>query len=230
MTSDAFWFEQHHDDVPDGNEWLSPPEAARLRALRIPKRAADWRLGRWTAKRALAQRLSLGDAHQALATIEIVAAASGAPVAFVGGRVSGSTISITHTHNRAACAIASSNAMMGCDLEWIEARSSSFIADYFTAGEQRAFASAAPVDGPLLATLFWSAKESALKALREGLRLDTREVEVTHVGCPAPWSHWSPLEVTLANGRVLQGWWRGDGEFVRTIVSNPGCSTPMQGR
>jgi hypothetical protein len=37
----------------------------------------------------------------------------------------------------------------------------------------------APHERAVLATLIWSAEEAALPALREGLRLDTREVEVT---------------------------------------------------
>ena len=41
-------------DVPEDNDWLSADERARLNQMRIPKCGADWRLGRWTAKRALA--------------------------------------------------------------------------------------------------------------------------------------------------------------------------------
>jgi len=226
MKSEAFWFEQHHDDVPHGNEWLSPPEAARLDTLRIPKRAADWRLGRWTAKRALAQRLSLGDAHSALATIEIIAADSGAPVAFIGGQPSCTTISITHTHGRAACIVAAGATMLGCDMEFIEARSPSFIADYFTPEEQDAVLSAPAADRDLLTTLIWSAKESAMKAVGEGLRLDTRSVCVTRFGCPSPWSLWAPLAVRASGGRVFEGWWRADDKFVRTVLSDSDMRAP----
>jgi hypothetical protein len=35
--------------------WLSPSEAARLNTMRFPEWRSDWKLGRWTAKNALAQ-------------------------------------------------------------------------------------------------------------------------------------------------------------------------------
>jgi 4'-phosphopantetheinyl transferase len=64
----------------------------------------------------------------------------------------------------------------------IELRSDAFVADYFTAEEQPLVARASsPVDGLRLLAPVSSGKESALKALREGLRLDTRCVIVMPV-------------------------------------------------
>jgi 4'-phosphopantetheinyl transferase len=51
---DVYWLDQTQADVPAGDEWLCAREAACLARLRFAKRRADWRLGRWTAKRALA--------------------------------------------------------------------------------------------------------------------------------------------------------------------------------
>jgi 4'-phosphopantetheinyl transferase len=224
---EVFWFEQNSDDLPATDDWLSMQELACLRAFRFQKRAADWRLGRWTAKRALALCLSLASGADALASIEIVPAATGAPTALLAGKPSGWNISLTHTHGRAACALTRRHIALGCDLEKVEPRSDAFLADYFTPDEQKVFADASPRDRDLLATLFWSAKESAAKALQEGLRLDTRTLSVLRVGCPAPWSHWAPLTVAAAAGRTFHGWWRADGEYVATVASDPSCSLPI---
>ena len=82
---DVYWLERRQSDVPEDNHWLNASEAACLNALRFPKRCADWRLGRWTAKRALSVYLKAPGDPQSLADIEIRAAASGAPEAFVRG-------------------------------------------------------------------------------------------------------------------------------------------------
>ena len=48
----VYWLEQTEANVPEDNTWLSPREVAFADRLRFAKRRADWRLGRWTAKRA----------------------------------------------------------------------------------------------------------------------------------------------------------------------------------
>ena len=53
------WLEQTEADLPAANDWLSAGERLRLDGMRFAKRHADWRLGRWTAKRALAAYLNL---------------------------------------------------------------------------------------------------------------------------------------------------------------------------
>ena len=51
------WLTRSLADVPVGRRWLSEPRAARsLAGLRTAKRRADWRLGRWAAKAAVAAR------------------------------------------------------------------------------------------------------------------------------------------------------------------------------
>ena len=213
-----FWLEQTMSDVPVTDDWLTPAEQEKFRAFRVPKRASDWRLGRWTAKRALA-RSHAGDV--ALSAIEIIPAASGAPQAFVQGKRPAWSISISHSNGRAACAAARGAVPLGCDVERIEARNDAFLADYFTPEEQNVITDSAAADRSLLHTLFWSAKESAMKAVGEGLRLDTRSVSVTRVGCPSPWSLWTPLAVRTAGGAIFEGWWRADHDFVRTVISRP---------
>ncbi len=79
---DIYWMEQTESDVPSENQWLSSREATCLSRMRFLKRRTDWRLGRWTAKHALASRLNLVPDINALAMMEILAAPSGAPEVF----------------------------------------------------------------------------------------------------------------------------------------------------
>src|SRR5271165_470275 len=221
---DVYWLEQAEGDVPAENDWLSASEAVRLNAMRFAKRRADWRLGRWTAKRAVAAYLDVPGHSQALANIEIRPAASGAPEVFVLKTAAPATISLSHRDGTALCAVAPSGTALGCDLELIETRSDGFVADYFTAEEQALVARVSSEDRPRLLALLWSAKESALKALHEGLRLDTRSLTVslpegsatpkpdeeTHAANPASalgqcCSAWRPLEVRCTRGEVFRG-------------------------
>src|SRR5271165_6257725 len=178
---DVYWLEQAESDVPVEDHWLSAGEAARLEALHIAKRRADWRLGRWAAKRAVAAYLDVPRHLQALANIEIRPAQSGAPEVFILDTPAPASISLSHRDGTALCAVAPSGVALGCDLELVEPRSDAFIADYFTAEEQALVARMSLEDRPRLLALLWSAKESALKALGAGLRLDTRSVVVTVV-------------------------------------------------
>ena len=85
--------------------------------MRFAKRRDDWRLGRWTAKRALAAYLNLPSNPQTLADIEIRPAPSGAPEVFVANKPAAVTISLSHRGGVAACAVAPSGMELGCDLE-----------------------------------------------------------------------------------------------------------------
>jgi 4'-phosphopantetheinyl transferase len=179
---DVYWLEQTEADVPQRSDWLSASEAARLNDMRFAKRRADWRLGRWTAKRAVAVCLNVPAHPQGLAEMEIRPAPSGAPEVFFANKSAPVTISLSHRAGTAVCAVALSGAALGCDLELIEPRSDGFVADYFTTEEQALVARAFAADRPRLCALLWSGKESALKALRAGLRLDTRCVSVEAFG------------------------------------------------
>ncbi len=243
---DVYWLEQSEADVPADNQWFSASEVERLNAMRFPKRRADWRLGRWTTKRALSFYLKeLGD-HQALSNIEIRPAASGAPEVFIADRPAAAAISLSHCNGTALCAIAHFGTALGCDLEIVEPRSDAFVADYFTAEEQALVAQASAAGRSCLVTLLWSAKESALKALHQGLRLDTRSVTVSmpeDITAPEPdeepraanpsadlehcCSVWRPLAVRCANGEVFRGWWQHTGNLMRTLVAAPAPSSPI---
>jgi 4'-phosphopantetheinyl transferase len=243
---DVYWLEQSEADVPAAGDWLNESEVLRLSSLSIPKRRSDWRLGRWTAKCAVAATLNLPDHKLALKDIHIGAASSGEPEVTLPDRTLAVTISISHRAGTAVCAVGLGGAALGCDLEAIEPRSDAFIADYFTPLEQELIAQIGAADRYLLITLIWSAKESALKALHVGLRADTRSVEVSfgrnwpmpaddfsrrtpdvfsvdasqHVG------DWLPLIVTHTNGQCFSGWWQIAGRLVRTLATAQASSAP----
>jgi 4'-phosphopantetheinyl transferase len=225
---DVFWLEQSAADVPEHDDWLGANEARVLNGMRFAKRRADWRLGRWTAKRGLAAYLNVpGDAH-ALSAIEITSEPSGAPQAIFANKPAAVTISLSHRAGRAICAIAPSGAVLGCDLEMIEPRSDAFATDYFTAEEQALVARAPAADRYRLLALLWSAKESALKALRVGLRLDTRCVIVS-LACELSREGddgWHPLEARYED-RTFHGWWHNQGNFLRTVVGTPAPVEPI---
>jgi hypothetical protein len=75
--------------------------------------------------------------------------------------------------------------------------------------------------------VLWSAKESALKALGEGLRLDTRSVSV-RLGEYRRGDGWRPLQVDGDGGGTFHGWWSMAGDLVRTIVSSPAPGLPVR--
>jgi 4'-phosphopantetheinyl transferase len=222
----VYWSSQLESDVPPDNNWLSTDELPRLNALHVPKRRADWRLGRWTAKRAAACYLNLPLDHRALATIKIVPASSGAPEVRIDHTPAPVTISLSHRDGTAACVVAQRGVQLGCDLEKIEPRSDTFIADYFTDEEQKLIAHTLPANRAEIVTLLWSAKESTLKALREGLRLDTRTVVVTPEASLAC-NGWSALRVSCLNGRFFHGWWQCSGDILRTLVAHPSPEPPI---
>ena len=224
---DTYWLEQTGADVPVEDGWLSPGEAAHLSGMRFSKRRAEWRLGRWTAKQAVSAYLKLSDCPEALSAIEIRPAANGAPLAFLGYRPAPVTISLSHRSDRAACAIAPAGIALGCDLELIETRSKAFLADYFTVDEQHSVTQAPEADRARLLTLLWSAKESALKALGEGLRLDTRCVIVSPARDAGAPSDWRSLRVRYTGGRTFHGWWRNSGDLVRVLVADPPPGPPV---
>jgi len=221
-TIDVYWLEQATVDLPADNDWLSPSEALRMNGMRFAKRRADWRLGRWTAKRALAVCLNLPLDRDALASIEIRPAPSGAPEVFLANTPAGATISLSHRAGTAVCAVALSGAALGCDLEIIEPHTDAFVADYFTTEEQGLVARASAADRLRLVALLWSGKESMLKALHAGLRLDTRCVmvgPVDEVAAECAANTWRPLRVSDANGEIFHGWWQHTGNLLRTMVA-----------
>lgn len=232
---DISWLEQFEADVPIGNQWLSPREKCCLDGMRFAKRRTDWRLGRWTAKHAVAACLNLPTDITGLTDIEVLAAPSGAPQIFLKNLPADVAVSVSHREATALCTVALAGTSFGCDLETIEPRSDAFIADYCTREEQALIALTPLGHRDLLVSLIWSAKESALKALHVGLRMDTRCVSVRPTDWllepgPKKWGElcaerptsnpegWQPLCVHCSSGPIYSGWWRFQDHLVRTMV------------
>lgn len=212
--TEIYWLEQSVDDMPSANYWLTAAEIDRLAALQFAKRREEWRLGRWTAKRAIAAYLAQ---PPDLSEIEIRNGASGAPAVFLLGRAAPLSISLSHRAGRALCALSCSGAALGCDLELVEPRADSFVEDFFTTEEQAVIAHAPPGQRARLATLFWSAKESVLKALQCGLRSSTHFVSVSlmDAGRAGGWNRYSAC---TSEGGLFGGWWFESHGFVRTLA------------
>jgi 4'-phosphopantetheinyl transferase len=204
-------------DVPADNAWLSPREAAWVARMRFPKRRSEFRLGRWTAKRALALHLGRGHSADELRAIEIDRAPDGAPRPLVDGRAAAAYVTMTDRADHAVCLLGPPGLSLGCDLELVERRSDAFVADFLTPAEQRLVA-AAGAERDLVANLVWCGKESALKVLRTGLRRDTRSVEVSFPD-GGSLDGWAPMSVRATEGAVFPGWWQRFGAFILTVCS-----------
>lgn len=219
------------DALPAGEQWLAPAEAAGLARLRFTKRRTEYLLRRLVAKHAVAGMTGRPTDPTALAGIEIRNAPSGAPYVCVDGTPLGMDVSITDRAGWAVCvtwpsAGPGSSHPVGCDLELVEPRTPGFVLDFLTATEQRFVASRpAGEERDVAANLIWSAKESALKVLRTGLRRDTRTLEVT---LRAPRADgWGELTVGASEGTVFPGWWRRDGRFLLTVAAQVIAEPPV---
>lgn len=208
--------------LPDDDRWLSDGERAVLAGLAVSRRRADWRLGRWAAKRALAARLGCAPED-----LEVIADADGAPAAWAGGARAPAVVSLSHRAGRAFAVAAGPGTAVGCDLERIEPRSDAFVALWLAPAEQ-AVVRKAPAGRAVEANLIWSAKEAAAKARREGLRLDVRGATV--IAEPARRGAWGAVRVSWADGAAAaEGWWRASDGFVATVVCSPPAAMAPDG-
>lgn len=205
MTAGIRWLSAQLAEVPPGDGWLGPRERAVLQGLRIDKRRADWRLGRWALKQA------------AGFDVEVLAADDGAPEAWRGTRRLPGSISVSHRDGRAIAVVADGDLSVGCDLERVEPRSEAFVGDFLAPAEQERVLALDGEERALAANLAWTAKEAAAKVRREGLRLDVRNA-VTVLE-PAG-GEWRPLRVEWPDGVVTFGWWRSEPGWVMTVAGD----------
>lgn len=223
--STILWHSQGEPHLPAGTDWLSPREAARAEAMTFTKRRVEFLLGRWTAKLAIARTHDLPDDPDSLSRIEVLHAPDGAPVPHIAGTALERRVSLTDRAGWAVCIVSPGAFEVGCDLELVEPRSTAFVHDYLTAAEVTLVEGAPPGDADLLANLLWSAKESALKVLRTGLRRDTRSVEV-EIETGGGGDGWSPLRMRAEEGVVFTGWWARFGPFLLTVAATADLPAP----
>ncbi|HYN65849.1 MAG TPA: 4'-phosphopantetheinyl transferase superfamily protein [Ornithinibacter sp.] len=232
-AAERHWWAGHEDALPEGLEWLSARERARLDAMRFTKRRNEYLLRRWVGKRTVAARVGLATDPAALARIEVLNRMTGAPYVAIEGAEGQWDISLS---DRAGCAVAvigasgaGEPAALGIDLEVVEPRSDEFVTDFLTRAEQDWVRGPAAADPRLgqdaAANLVWSAKEAALKVLRVGLRADTRSVEIT-VGSEPRADGWAPFTAARRGGPVMPGWWRRDGVYLLTVSAQGHLDPP----
>lgn len=223
---EVFYLLAARNDVPGGTGWLSPREAAVYDTFRFPKRRGDWLLGRWTAKQALLRLEQQGQGNPA--SWEILADDSGAPVVHSEGVTRALRLSLSHSNGRCLCALSHAPLRLGCDLERVEPRSSSFEETYFETAEIEMLDTIPGTRRPVAVTLVWSAKESVLKALRTGLSADTRRARILNLEGHA-FDRWQPFKATDAEeDDPFAGWWMERAGMVMTVVTDTRTSEPIQ--
>ena len=227
MTS-LGWLTRSLADVPADDGWLGPGEIEVLAGLGFERRRADWRLGRYAAKTALAVWMGVQPGR-----VEVRAAPGGAPEPWLDGGRTPVSLSLSHRAGRALAVVGETRTTLGCDLELIEPRSRAFLNDWFTPAERALVARAGAGRRDLVANLLWTGKEAAAKVRREGLRLDVRDAVVAPDGIDSATPGWRRLAVTWADGGGhAAGWWRAEPDWVLAVAGNPapGPPRPLDGR
>jgi 4'-phosphopantetheinyl transferase len=188
--------------------------------MRFTKRRTEYLVRRLTAKHAVAASLGWPTDVPTLNRIAVLNRVTGAPYVQVDGEPLGLDVSLTDRAGWGVCLVGSDLGAVGCDVEIAEPRSEGFVSDFLTPHEQAMVRSAASAEqADRLANLVWSAKESALKVLRTGLRRDTRTVQVHLDPADAPSGPtWAPLEVRSDDRPPMPGWWRQDGPWLLTVA------------
>jgi phosphopantetheinyl transferase len=167
------------------NELLTAAEKEHLDGLKTHKRQREWLLGRMTSKDLIARYARENwDVHLNAGQIEILPNEDGAPeVAITGPQadaVKPLSLSLSHRGGLAVAAVESKRAgrSFGVDIERVDPRRPSFIADYFTQDEQKRLQIADPQTQDRMVTVYWCVKEAVLKAVGKGLSVAADRVSV----------------------------------------------------
>lgn len=214
----VYWLIRSQAQVPGDLDWLHADEKELFGRFRFAKKQRDWLLGRWTAKQALLGYPQRPIDGIQLCDLAILPESGGAPVAYLGGNRLDLCISLSHSSGMGLCAIGTDKLKVGCDLEKVEPRSPALLADFFTEQEQETVRGKGTVQAPMFSNLIWSAKESALKTLRTGLRMDPRnvQVDIQPSGNPSTWNEFI-VHIPVRDVQ-LYGRWQARSGFVLTIV------------
>ena len=223
-----FWLECSESELPLDETWLSDREIASIGQRWVPKRRRDWLLGRWTAKCALAAHLGFGAQSEFFRTISILPNDAGAPVPYMPDGLIDIPLSISHRDGRALAAISPQADRVGCDLEKAEPRSRSFLQCFLTPAEIEQVDNSVVSDESTTATLIWSAKESVLKVLAVGLRVDARCVSVQIEIAPGAVSSWHQFTASVVDGRSFEGWWLHNSGWLKTVASAMDSAPPIK--
>ena len=214
------WLTRERGDVPSEDDWLSERERLVLAGLRVQQRRCAWRLGRFTAKAAVAAMLG-GQPSE----IEIIAGPDGAPEVWIGGAPAAVRVSLSHRSGRALASVWGGGEI-GCDLELIEPRSNAFVSEWLAAPERALVAATAAAERAQLVNLLWAAKEAASKVRREGLRLAFADA-IADVG--KTWDGartWQSLSVSWPGTDPIAGWWRHEPGWLIAVAGEPAPGLP----
>lgn len=226
------WLSRGEPHLPEGTGWLTPFEARRAASMRYTKRRTEYLVRRLTAKHAVLSTVGWEADVATLARVSVPNRLTGAPYVEIDGEPLGLDVSLTDRAGWGVCLVGSDIGAVGCDVEIVEPRSAGFVSDFLTPAERDVVGDAGDEEQrQVLANLFWSAKESALKVLRTGLRRDTRTVQV-ELDDPGMRTHgqWSPLRVvsTHAAGQaVMPGWWLRDGVWLLSVCYAEPAPAPV---
>jgi 4'-phosphopantetheinyl transferase len=209
------------DGVPPG--LLAPSERDQFGRLALPRRRADWLLGRFALK-SLVSAWAAGTRGRRLSLDEIAVASlpSGAPVVLwpESWGFPAPSVSLSHRDGRALAALSDSpGATVGADLEKIEPRPQGFACDWFTPSEVGRLDALPAGERDLQVTLLWSAREAVVKALGVGLSVDTRTLPCEAEPAALSWSGFRLVPGAWDEAAGLRGWWRRFGPFVLAIAA-----------
>ncbi len=237
-----------HGMIPQG--MLADLEYDQLANLRTEKRRREWLLGRWTAKQLLLQVLDspmkkptgkLQGKPLEQCQLMIDHGPLGAPYALLLPEMEEAPyhLSISHSGRMAFCALVDrQDGWIGADIEHIEKRPEGFEQEYYSQAELRCLAGHAGADQDLYSNLIWSAKEATLKALRLGLRMDTRLLSCLPGPSQPLGEDWQQLDIEFILDELdsslpvrplyptsLLAWWRQYQDYVLTLtISRPGST------
>lgn len=204
--------------LADPDRYLGAREKEVYQRLKFPKRKSEW-LGARLVLKDLIRAVDKRSGDRELNEIEVLNENSGVPyLAFSGSRENPGKVSLSHSNGYVLCAYSPDDIQFGIDLELVELRSTEFVADFFTPDEFDQVAKLPTDEQEIFITVIWSGKESALKALSSGLRVDTRSVEVIvpeFTINPGEWNNLS-LRSRLIMENSLSLVWRREGDFVVT--------------
>jgi 4'-phosphopantetheinyl transferase len=208
-------------DLPVGL-FMDPTELVEGDRYRHPGRRRQWLLGRITAKALLERHLRGSETGcPPLTQLRIRRTEDGWPMAlFEDGRPLPVSLSISHSADRALCALCSEDfGRVGADLEAVEPRSAPFLEDWYTDDERACLAAWPAGQADCVINAAWCIKEAVLKAQRTGLNRDPRTVQVESLGDPdAP--GWQSARVRTPGGPAPEVHWRRgpDDRFVLAIA------------
>ena len=227
------------DSPPD---YLVGWEREEWRRLKHAQRREEWTLGRWTAKRLLAECLAEERRHTVrLDRLRIDRREDGSPIPVTeDGEPLAWTISLSHSAGSTLCgAVPGTDRLLGVDLELVEPRHPAIADQFFAAEERKGLDRLPQAERDRQFTRLWSGKEAVLKAFRVGLSGDTRSV-VIEVD-PEPRDEWreerlvrvfpvdgSPDPVPGSAVRPpVTVWSRDHGELVLAVAYSPGAGDFM---